>query len=777
MKNKFCLITAALVAAVCLCSCSLVSDDSIPESACAEFSMSPELAKAIYSKTQADEYNHEMEYKCILRIEVELSGTYTQKKTVDIDITDIDSDKTKGPDEEEKLIIERLAANKIRFEDIPVGSQLNATARIYLIYQKFAYDEEVSKLIIKGTSDTVTIKGGENNIDVKLEYVIKDIPVTVSFNYENSYDSPSSSAQLSYMNIYALKKGSELADMYYNLYKDGFGEDTDFYSLMSVSSSSDCLGYAYVTAYNTHSSMKYNAADNSISGTIELPVGEDAILVGLVYYDDSVSGKTLYYIAHPEGGTLEAARAKSVKTDVNGFNTSLILSKFNIALNTQYVLYQKSGSSYQYYLSSSAETVSGYADFTTTSSNFCFDSNGYFYTLYLDGSDWYIKSNNPVCSSVKSNVTAGECSYPVLFADKDANIMWLSKNNGGSNAVLLKYSNLISSGSAESVSYAFSIPDSTYELNAGAPIIINKGIVYAVIRNSSEGKNHIVKADLSETELRYGESYYPRNDVTELDFSSNSEISSLLSTSTVYIEDLLYQNGAVYLLVKQQVLENTELFYSRGGVIRYDVSTGAVKIIGWTSNPIPFNESKPTYYYAYENGGNQYRTAGGSSYESADKVLIRSDATSNEESEFLKLYSPVSETSGFYGPVKFIAVKPKQLVIADDGVAFYTDSLGAYRLKNVNRVVTVDLETFALTPSAVADEITFGGEYSNGSNFIAPKSSLYADGDVMSFYNATTKAVISTCMYFSSNPENPGETTISTNNNIGVKPGIPTVAE
>ena len=47
----------------------------------------------------------------------------------------------------------------------------------------------------------------------------------------------------------------------------------------------------------------------------------------------------------------------------------------------------------------------------------------------------------------------------------------------------------------------------------------------------------------------------------------------------------------------------------------------------------------------------------------------------------------------------------------------------------------------------------------------------------MSFYNATTKAVISTCMYFSSNPENPGETTISTNNNIGVKPGIPTVAE
>ena len=59
MKNKIYLIAVALLAAVCLCSCSLVSDDSIPESACAEFSMSPELAKAIYSKTQADEYNHE----------------------------------------------------------------------------------------------------------------------------------------------------------------------------------------------------------------------------------------------------------------------------------------------------------------------------------------------------------------------------------------------------------------------------------------------------------------------------------------------------------------------------------------------------------------------------------------------------------------------------------------------------------------------------------------------------------------------------------------------
>ena len=53
-------------------------------------------------------------------------------------------------------------------------------------------------------------------------------------------------------------------------------------------------------------------------------------------------------------------------------------------------------------------------------------------------------------------------------------------------------------------------------------------------------------------------------------------------------------------------------------------------------------------------------------------------------------------SSCFASPARFIAIKPKKLVISDDGLAFYTDALGGLAYKNVDRVVTIDLEKFAI---------------------------------------------------------------------------------
>ena len=69
---------------------------------------------------------------------------------------------------------------------------------------------------------------------------------------------------------------------------------------------------------------------------------------------------------------------------------------------------------------------------------------------------------------------------------------------------------------------------------------------------------------------------------------------------------------------------------------------------------------------------------------------------------FPSIYSPATlatslSNSCFYGAEKFIAIKPKKLVIADDGFAFYTASDGGIKFKNVNRVITVDLEKFAIS--------------------------------------------------------------------------------
>ena len=71
--------------------------------------------------------------------------------------------------------------------------------------------------------------------------------------------------------------------------------------------------------------------------------------------------------------------------------------------------------------------------------------------------------------------------------------------------------------------------------------------------------------------------------------------------------------------------------------------------------------------------------------------------------------------SAFYGPEKFIAIKPKKLVIADDGLAYYTNDDGALAYRNVNRVVIVDLESFAIE-SCEETSVKFAGDASSSFN-------------------------------------------------------------
>jgi hypothetical protein len=90
------------------------------------------------------------------------------------------------------------------------------------------------------------------------------------------------------------------------------------------------------------------------------------------------------------------------------------------------------------------------------------------------------------------------------------------------------------------------------------------------------------------------------------------------------------------------------------------------------------------------------------------------------------LYSPTedSDSDYFYGPQKFIAINPKKLVIADDGHAFYIDSNTAWAARNKNRVVEVDLESFAIT-DATETSATFsytGSGDSISSNFTSINS-------------------------------------------------------
>ena len=81
----------------------------------------------------------------------------------------------------------------------------------------------------------------------------------------------------------------------------------------------------------------------------------------------------------------------------------------------------------------------------------------------------------------------------------------------------------------------------------------------------------------------------------------------------------------------------------------------------------------------------------------------------------------------FYGPTRFIAVKPKKLVIADEGLTFYTDD-ELLRYKNVNRVVYVDLENFAVEKIVTLNSSV--GLSENETSVLKSDSSISVSGSV-----------------------------------------------
>ncbi len=103
-----------------------------------------------------------------------------------------------------------------------------------------------------------------------------------------------------------------------------------------------------------------------------------------------------------------------------------------------------------------------------------------------------------------------------------------------------------------------------------------------------------------------------------------------------------------------------------------------------------------------------------SDYECTTKATVNVKLTTQ--------YPSSSQSLEFFGPQKFVALRPKKLIIQDNGMFVYQEN-DEWFYKSVNRLVTVDLETFAITN--VQDiNVDFGDLASYGDSFY-PSGSLY----------------------------------------------------
>lgn len=252
---------------------------------------------------------------------------------------------------------------------------------------------------------------------------------------------------------------------------------------------------------------------------------------------------------------------------------------------------------------------------------------------------------------------------------------------GGDFDVICRYPNMISSNGANK-------DNEEIKLGCGNinSFVVYDGKAYALCKEN----DYIIRVfdTYDEEEIK------PKPMIKEYSVNLNEFFTDALGTAM--ITDMLYQDGRLYLLYKEAFSwpSSATTIGNRGAVIEVNLFDGSVRNTGLTTSALSNTEYKLQGYY---NDSLMYKDeACTTPYIPPEEILMNSSV------QYPKICFPNEGEKSFYGPTRFIAVKPKKLVIADEGLAFYTDD-ELLRYKNVNRVVYVDLESFAVEKIVTLD--------------------------------------------------------------------------
>lgn len=176
-------------------------------------------------------------------------------------------------------------------------------------------------------------------------------------------------------------------------------------------------------------------------------------------------------------------------------------------------------------------------------------------------------------------------------------------------------------------------------------------------------------------------------------------LNSLLSpnSSNAAITDMVLQDGYLYVLFRDQYIDTQAstgagvgdvtkewTSYSRGALIKMSQNLTSVGLYRDTTS-----EGEILFTY--------------------------------EEEPTYNAYFYQSDINSFVGPQKFIAIKPKKLVIADDGLFFYEEETGEAEVtlkkyKNINKTIIFDIEEEEIT-NYTNELITFDSEQTEDIEF------------------------------------------------------------
>lgn len=348
------------------------------------------------------------------------------------------------------------------------------------------------------------------------------------------------------------------------------------------------------------------------------------------------------------------------------------------------MLYSDSDDKYSYYQVTDVTTSNLANNYVAEcsisgSTNFTFDSKGHVYTITSGGLYSSSLPSSTPTASIEGTISPMGISCDrksdnlyILAVDYDAQgnrIFYMYEVPAGDNftsslviASLKCYKFTLNfSNGITSVPYAFAVHDNKFY----APCL------------DSESNSFFIEADISKAVIDDETGKY----IITLGDSNLVNLNESFP-SDVGFTDILYQDGYVYTLFKTEA-------YHLGTVIRYNTFSSSATML---EIPTPAKLEGKAQVFVMSNG---------------QHVDLYSDADFENPvmcvytKLFSNIYAPSTDadlSSYLCGPVRFLAIKPKKLVIADDGLAFFTDDSGNLSYKNINRIVYVDLETFSIEP-------------------------------------------------------------------------------
>lgn len=624
----------------CFSSCNLISSDG-DSSGSFEFSVSSDLARKVSSKASVlsqDAGSDQSQEKFIIKVDV--SGDYQ---------TQVSKEYTM---EQWERVMFGLETVTFTIDNIPVSSVIKVKVKVIFALPDW------ERLILIGESDQITVKEGSNPLNIVLSdapsdasgsIIIENDVVTITVDKTEvkqngrisftSKDSSGSAVTLESFYAQILYKGQDVNNL--------------------------VTGKSY-----------YGISNNSIKldASCPLPAGIYQLYISATY--KGLSSSQTFEI--------------TVKDEFETPETQVAL--YNYGYDTA-----NSTPRYSYYLmDSSAMNFQnlGSEAFTSSTLNICFDLYGNYYNLNknkeLISSNESIENQPLSMSSDLSGyyVTSDGYGFTIDLATNIAYGFTIEERSSTISINLYKYPKLISEGSLDD---KIKLELSSTSLEDDHKLSVNNNIMYLYGRNS-ESKYKLYLYDISSGSM---------NQISEFNVSEYLSASErgLVSTDSIWditVNDMFAVEGAVYLLVEEKYNGNAtnKNIYRRGSVIEYVPGanadgTGRTRFLTLKTTPAIASTSisKMALYYVHSTNGN----ATGPFY--AAESLDAAVTVGNPGTGFPNIYG-VSESEKYLSaPVKVIGLKPKKLVIADDGCAFYSDS-ECLKYKNMNRVATIDLERF-----------------------------------------------------------------------------------